>query len=153
MESGDKNLHFSCLISVCQRTSTWCSPGSSPLMMQLPGNLLLSRWLYTLSLNTLIFSLFLRRLSYFLFFRTLLTWAFVLPLCSPSSPLLLVVVAGSVLETSSFKMYDIGIFYKSKMHQQKDVNGRVPAKMAGGILEEGSQNRLPAGPLNPFALG
>lgn len=74
------------------------------------------------------------------------------PLSSPS-PLLLVVAAGSVFETSSFKMYNMGIFHKSKMHQQKDVNGRVPAKMAGGILEEGSQNRLPAGPLNPFALG
>lgn len=63
------------------------------------------------------------------------------------------VVAGSVLETSSFKMYDIGIFYKSKRHQQKDGHGRVPAKMAGGILEEGSQTGLPAGPLNHFALG
>lgn len=67
-------------------------------------------------------------------------------------PLLLVVVAGRVFQTNSFKMCNCQVLLQSEKHQQKDIKGKGPSQNGWGILGEGTQNRLPAGPFKSFLL-
>lgn len=147
-----QNLHFGCLISVCQRKFNLVLHSSSPFVMQPPGNLALIRYMCT-TLSLFWTPLFSKILSCFPFFKTPLIWTFISPLLSLSRPpLLLAVVAGRVFQTNSFKMCNCQILLQSEKHQQKDIKGKGPSQNGWGTLGEGSQNRLPAGPFKSFLL-
>ena len=137
-----------------KESSAWCFlPPSPDATSRKPGVELLNaqHWLWFKHPH---FPFFFRILSYFLFFPTPsfqnLFHPFVISFSSSS-------VGGGGRQgvcsgPASLRCVTRDSFTKQKA-SAKGYKGKGPSQNDWGILEEGSQNRLPAGPLNPFALG